>query len=37
MKRLFTLTVLCLIGACSWAQTGTLTGKVSDAGAGGNK
>lgn len=34
MKRLITLTILCLIGAYSWAQTGTLTGKVSDAGTG---
>jgi iron complex outermembrane receptor protein len=34
MKGLFTLAALCLMGAFSWAQTGTITGTVKDAATG---
>lgn len=34
MKRLFTLTALCLMSALAWAQNGTVTGAVTDANTG---
>ena len=34
MKQFFALTILCLMAAATWAQTGTVTGTVTDANTG---